>query len=69
LNDLSKAENSLLKGYSRSPDNFDIIYALVDFYAKRGNKSEALKFANELYQKFPSNPTGQQLLNYINKQM
>jgi tetratricopeptide (TPR) repeat protein len=69
LNNPTKAESSLLKAYSAAPNEFDIIYALVDFYAKGGNKSNALIYANELNQKFPSNPTGQQLLDYINKQM
>ena len=69
LNELSRAENSLLRGYSESPDNFDIIYALIDFYAKQGNKVEALKFATELNHKYPSNQTAQQLLEYIKNQM
>jgi tetratricopeptide (TPR) repeat protein len=69
LNETSKAESYLLKGYSLFPNDFDIIYALIDFYAKRGNKNEALKFANELNQKFPSNPTARQLLDYIKNQM
>jgi tetratricopeptide (TPR) repeat protein len=69
LNETSKAESYLLKGYSLFPNDFDIIYALVDFYVKRGNKSNALKYANEIKQKFPSNPTAQQLLDYINNQM
>ncbi len=69
LNETSKAETYLLKGYSLFPNDFDIIYALVDFYVKRGNKTIALKYANEIKQKFPSNPTGQQLLEYIKNQM
>jgi tetratricopeptide (TPR) repeat protein len=69
LNETSKAESYLLKGYSLFPNDFDIIYALIDFYAKRGNKNEALKFVNELNQKFPSNPTARQLLEYIKTQM
>ncbi|MBT8379613.1 MAG: tetratricopeptide repeat protein [Ignavibacteria bacterium] len=69
LNQDLKAEKTLLAGYNIFPNNFDILYALVDFYAKRGNKNKALKYANELNQKFPSNPTGQQLIDYIKKQM
>jgi tetratricopeptide (TPR) repeat protein len=69
LNQISKAESNLLKGYSLFPNDFDIIYALVDFYVKRGNKSNALKYANEINQKFPSNPIGQQLLDYIKNQI
>jgi tetratricopeptide (TPR) repeat protein len=69
INEISKAESSLLKGYSSSPNDFDIMYALVDFYVKRGDNNQALQFANEMNQKFPSNPTGQQLIDYIQKQI
>jgi tetratricopeptide (TPR) repeat protein len=69
LNEISKAESSLLKGHSNSLNDFDIMYALVDFYIKRGEKTEALQFANEIKQKFPTNPAGQELINYIQKQM
>ena len=69
LNDISKAESSLLKGYTNSPNDFDIIYALVDFNLKRGNNNQALKYANEINQKFPSNPAGQQLIDFIQKQI
>jgi len=69
LNETSKAESSLLRGYSSYPNDFDIMYALVDFYVKSGNKNKALQFAKEINQKFPANPAGQQLIDYINKQM
>jgi tetratricopeptide (TPR) repeat protein len=69
LNKTTKAESSLLKGYSTSPNDFDIMYALVDFYVKRGDNNHALQFATEINQKFPSNPTGQQLIDYIQKQI
>ena len=68
LNEFSEAESSLLKGYSKSQNDFDIMYALVDFYIKRGDTNQALKFATEISQKFPSNPTGKQLIDYIQKQ-
>ena len=35
LNNFAKAEESLLKAYSLVPNDFDIIYALADFYIKR----------------------------------
>ncbi len=55
-----------MKAYSSSPDEFDVIYALADFYIKRGEKNHALKYAEELKVKFPSRPDGSELLNYIN---
>lgn len=67
LNKKEKAESSLRKAYSSSPDEFDIIYALADFYIKRGEKNPALKYAEELKVKFPSRSDGSELVNYINK--
>jgi hypothetical protein len=61
-----KAEASLLKANSFSPNQFDIIYALTDFYIKSGNYTKAMKYAEELKIKFPSNPAGLQIINYIN---
>jgi len=65
LNNPAKAESSLLKAYSVSTNEFDIIYALTDFYIKRENFTTAMKYANEIKEKFPSNPAGEQLRKYI----
>lgn len=67
LNNNGKAEAALLKANSISPNQFDIIYALADFYIKTGDLTKAMKFAEELKIKFPSNPAGQQIINYLNK--
>jgi tetratricopeptide (TPR) repeat protein len=69
LKEEKKAESSLLKAYAVSSNEFDIIYALVDFYIKNGNKNIALKYANEIDKKFPSNPAGKQILDFIQNQM
>jgi tetratricopeptide (TPR) repeat protein len=69
LNDFAKAEESLLKTHSIQPDDFDIIYALADFYIKRGNRNKAALYAKEIKDKFPSNPAGQNLLNHIKSNM
>jgi tetratricopeptide (TPR) repeat protein len=69
LNENSKSESALLKGNTLSPNNFDFIYALSDFYMKQKNFTKALQYANELKVKFPSKPEGQQLINYINDLM
>ncbi|MCU0343847.1 MAG: tetratricopeptide repeat protein [Ignavibacterium sp.] len=66
LNKNANAEASLLKANTISPDQFDIIYALADFYIKAGDQTRAMKYAEELKTKFPSNQAGQQLINYIN---
>jgi tetratricopeptide (TPR) repeat protein len=66
LDKKKKAESHLLKAYSSSPNEFDVIYALADFYIKQGEKNLALKYAEELKVKFPSRPSGSELVNYIN---
>ena len=65
LNNNVKAEASLLKANAVSPNQFDVIYAITDFYIKAGNFSKAMKYAEELKIKFPSNPAGSQMINYI----
>ena len=69
LKEQKKAEEILLKGYSKMPENFDMIYALSDFYFKSGNKKKALLYANEIRKKFPDNPLGKQLIEFIQKDM
>ena len=65
LNDEKKAESSLLKAYSVSPNEFDVIYAMADFYIKSGNYKKAMKYAEELIVKFPTNSAGEQIKAYI----
>jgi len=67
LNNSAKAESSLLKAYSLSPNEFDVLYALTDFYIKRENFTSAMKCAKEMKEKFPSNPAGEKFLNYIDE--
>jgi tetratricopeptide (TPR) repeat protein len=69
LNNSVKAESSLLKAYSISPDEFDIMYALVDFYIKKENYTTAMKYAKEMKEKFPSIPAGEQLRAYIEQKV
>jgi len=69
LNENNKAENILLTGNEITPNNFDLIFALSDFYLKQKSYSIALLYANELKTKFPSRPEGQGMINYINEQM
>jgi tetratricopeptide (TPR) repeat protein len=69
LNENKKAESILLKGNELIPNNFDLLFALADYYNKNKNFVKALQYANELKAKFPSKPEGQQLINYINQQL
>jgi tetratricopeptide (TPR) repeat protein len=63
-----KAESSLLKAYSLSPDEFDVLYALADFYIKKQDYTNAEKYAQLMMIKHPANPAGEQLLNYLRDQ-
>jgi tetratricopeptide (TPR) repeat protein len=65
LNNEVKAEASLKKAYSLSPGEFDILYALCDYYIKQKRYQEAEKYANDIKMKFPSNPAGSQISEYI----
>ena len=65
LDEEKNAELYLMRAYSVSPNEFDIIYALVDFYITIGDYKKAISYAEELKIKFPFNPSGEQLLNYI----
>ncbi|MBK9099264.1 MAG: tetratricopeptide repeat protein [bacterium] len=69
LNNQKKAESSLLKANSISPNQFDIIYALADFYIKAGDLTRAMKYAEELNEKFPGNPEIEKLLNYLSQRL
>lgn len=69
LNENQKAESILLKGNTLIPNNFDLIFALADFYLKQKNFSEALQYAEELKLKFPLRAEGQEIINYINNQV
>lgn len=66
LKDDKNAEASLLKANSNSPNDFDIVYALADFYVKRNRFEDAKKYAEELESKFPNNPAGKRISDYIN---
>jgi len=69
LNDANKAEAALLKANVLLKDDFDVKYALADFYIKKEDFTLALRFVKEIREKFPSNPTAAELENYINQKV
>jgi tetratricopeptide (TPR) repeat protein len=69
LNENKKAESTLLEGNKLQPYNFDLVYALSNYYLKQKNFVNALSYANELKKMFPSRPEGQGLINFIKEQM
>jgi Tfp pilus assembly protein PilF len=61
------AELSLLKTLEIEPDNYDYIYAVADFYLKQENWKRAKIYAEQLRDKFPSSPIGQDLITLIDR--
>jgi tetratricopeptide (TPR) repeat protein len=65
----SAAEASLLKALALEPGNLDYLYALADFYLKRGKLQKAKGIAEEMVAKHPAYRIGQDLLNFIEKNL
>lgn len=62
------AEESFLRALEKQSKDPEIFHALADHYIKTGEIRKAKKIVLKLRKKFPQNPIGQQLLDYINKQ-
>ncbi len=61
----SEAEAALQKTLEIEPDNLDFLYALAEFYIKRGRLEEAKPLAERMAAEFPSSPIGRNLLNFL----
>jgi tetratricopeptide (TPR) repeat protein len=61
----AEAEASLLKAKVLEPDSLDYLFALADFYLKRGRRQRARVYAELLIEKYPQNPIGYQLMRVI----
>jgi tetratricopeptide (TPR) repeat protein len=61
------AEAELQKTLAIDPDNLDFLYALAEFYVKRGRLEEAKPLAERMAARHPSNPIGRNLLDFINR--
>jgi tetratricopeptide (TPR) repeat protein len=65
LNQDSGAEAALMKALDLEPDNMDYLYALADFYLKRGQWQKAEGIAKQMVSKHPDHPMGHQLLKSL----
>lgn len=65
LGNMTRAESSLAKALQLEPESFDCMYALADHYIKVSNLEKALQYAQKIMEKYPDDPSGQQLKNYI----
>jgi predicted CXXCH cytochrome family protein len=53
-NENGKCETTLLKGLSKDPGNFDLLYALFDFEMKQNNKTKARIYIEQLKSWYPN---------------
>ncbi|MEJ2657851.1 MAG: tetratricopeptide repeat protein, partial [Desulfobacterales bacterium] len=63
----TEAEGALLKALKIEPDNMDYLYALWDFYYKRGKLRKAKSIAMQMVAKYPERPIGKELLGTIER--
>ena len=64
-----EAEDALLKAKELEPDNLDYLYALADFYLKRGRVRQAKSIAEEMVARHPSQQIGHDMLDLIEKNL
>ncbi|MEX1327491.1 MAG: tetratricopeptide repeat protein [Desulfobacterales bacterium] len=61
------AEAALIKAFELGPDNIDYLYALADFYLKKGKIQKAKDLAEQIVAKYPNRRAGHDILNLIEK--
>jgi len=63
----NKAEQALLKALEIDPNSMEYLYALADFYLKRGKLQKARDIAQQMVVKHPDKPIGKELLGIIER--
>jgi tetratricopeptide (TPR) repeat protein len=63
----AEAEDALSTALKIEPDSMDYLYALADFYLKRGKFQKAKSIAVQMVAKYPDKRIGQELLGIIEK--
>ena len=63
------AEAALSEALALEPEQFDYLYALLDFYARHDRLQEALGLADRMIAAHPDNPAGRELKAMIEEQM
>ncbi len=58
LGDNAEAELALIKALNQEPQSIDYLYALIDFYYRRGRQPEALVLTERLIAAHPENRLG-----------
>jgi tetratricopeptide (TPR) repeat protein len=65
----SEAEVALTKAMTLEPDNIDYLYALTEYYLKRGKFQEAKSIAQQMVARHPAMQVGHNLLSIINRKL
>jgi tetratricopeptide (TPR) repeat protein len=65
----SEAEDELSKAVTLGPDNMDYLYALTEYYLKRGKFQEAKPIAEQMVARHPAMQVGHNLLSIINRKI
>jgi predicted CXXCH cytochrome family protein len=69
LGQAPEAEAALIHAVDLESDNLDYLYALADFYIKRGFLRKALPIADRMIAADPNNPAGRDIKLYIEGQL
>jgi predicted CXXCH cytochrome family protein len=69
LGQAAAAESALLHAVELEPDDLDYLFALADFYIKRGFFSKALPIADRMIAADPTNPAGRDIKQFIENQL
>ena len=64
-----RAEKELQLALMLEPETLDFQYGMADHYLKRGMLKEARRIAEKMATMHPDNPVGNQILNYIDRNM
>jgi tetratricopeptide (TPR) repeat protein len=65
----AEAEAALRGALERTPDNMDYLYALADYYIKRGQLKKAESIAMQMVEKHPAQRIGHELLQSIERSL
>jgi tetratricopeptide (TPR) repeat protein len=63
----AEAERALQKALRLEPDSLDFMYALADFYLKRGKLDKARVLAEQMVSKHPGKRIGHELLHHLDR--
>ena len=66
---VTSAQAELSKAVTLEPDNINYLYALTEYYLKRGKFQEAKPIAQQMVASHPAMQVGHNLLSIINRKL